>query len=168
MARIFFNALGRSGVWRKRTATLTLRGYYDQHTDPENRITLSGTADPFGMPKARIHWDLRAEDVASIRRFATDLEALFARHDIGTLRLTLPEDPQSWPLTSIHSHFLGTLRMGTDPKTSVTNAEGRLHDVSNSYVCGSAVFPSYGNANPFLTIAALALRTADQINSERR
>lgn len=162
--RIVFNTLGRSGVWRKRASTLTLRGFFDQHVHADNRVELAEEKDTFGMAKARIHWDIRPEDVTSIRAFAADLEVLFERYDVGKLKLTLPDDPKDWPLTSIHSHFLGTLRMGDDPQTSVTNADGRLHDVDNLYICGSGVFPSYGNANPFLSIAALALRTADRIN----
>jgi choline dehydrogenase-like flavoprotein len=161
--RILFNALGRSGIWRKRATRLTLRGFFDQHAQREHRIALSDDRDPFGMRKARIHWDLSARDIASIRRFAADLTELFASHDIGTLHVSLPDDPRDWPLTSIHSHFLGTLRMGTDAATSVTDPDGRLHSVANLYVCGSSVFPSYGNANPFLTIAATALRTAERI-----
>jgi choline dehydrogenase-like flavoprotein len=163
LGQIVFNTLGRSGIWRKRASTLTLRGFFDQHAHADNRVELSEDKDLFGMAKARIHWDVRPEDAASILSFAADLEELFERHDIGKLTLTLPDDPKDWPLTSIHSHFLGTLRMGDDPETSVTNADGRLHDVENVYICGSGVFPSYGNANPFLSIAALALRTADRI-----
>lgn len=165
--RILFNALGRSGIWRKRASTLTLRGFFDQHADANNRVVLSDATDQFGMRKARIHWDLTPEDATSIREFFADLQRLFEKHDIGKLKLTLPDDPKDWRLTSVHSHFLGTLRMGDDPQTSVTNADGRLHDVENLYVCGSGVFPSYGNANPFLSIAALALRTADRINDTR-
>lgn len=36
--------------------------------------------------------------------------------------------------------------------------------VGNLYVAGSSVFPTSGWANPALTIAALALRTADKID----
>jgi hypothetical protein len=108
MGKVLFNALGRSGLWRKRASRLTLRGFFDQLADRDHRITLSEATDPLGMPKARIHWDLGEGDVASIRRFAGDLAALFERHGIGTVHLTLPEDPHAWPLTSIHSHFLGT------------------------------------------------------------
>ena len=51
--------------------------------------------------------------------------------------------------------------MGADPTRSVVDADGRAHDVSNLFVAGSSVFPTEGTANPTLTLAALALRTAD-------
>ncbi len=165
LGRIVFNALGRTGVWRKRASVLTLRAFFDQYPSRENRITLSEKTDPLGVPKAQVQWDLSAEDVASIRQFAADLGDVFARHNIGTLRLALPDDPHTWPLTSVHSHFMGTLRMGTNPDQSVTDPDGRLHDVPNVYICGSSVLPSYGYANPFLTIAAMSLRTADHMPS---
>ena len=37
------------------------------------------------------------------------------------------------------------------------------HDHDNLYLVGSGTFPTGGTANPTLTIAALALRTADRI-----
>jgi choline dehydrogenase-like flavoprotein len=61
------------------------------------------------------------------------------------------------------AHLLGTARMGDDPRTSVTDAFGRLHEVPNVVVADGSVFPSSGGANPTLTIMALALRAARAI-----
>jgi glucose dehydrogenase len=55
-------------------------------------------------------------------------------------------------------HIVGTLRMGSDEKASVVNADLRAHDHANLFVVGSAVFPTGATANPTLTIAALSLR----------
>lgn len=60
-------------------------------------------------------------------------------------------------------HEAGTLWMGTDPATSVTNVDGRFHHIENAYVAGPAVFPALGSANPSLTALTLARRTADAI-----
>ena len=57
-------------------------------------------------------------------------------------------------------HVIGTYRMGTDPKTSVVNADQRSHDHANLFLLGSGVFPTSAASNPTLTIAALALRAA--------
>ena len=59
--------------------------------------------------------------------------------------------------------MMGSTRMGTDPKRSVTDAHGRVHGVENLYVAGSSLFPAVGAANPTLTIVALALRLADHL-----
>ena len=60
-------------------------------------------------------------------------------------------------------HVFGTLRMGPDPSTSVTNADGRFHDVENLYAVDGSVFPTSSGYNPTLTIIASALRIAHRI-----
>jgi choline dehydrogenase-like flavoprotein len=45
----------------------------------------------------------------------------------------------------------------------VANPQGRSHDHANLWLAGSSLFPTSGTANPTLTIAALALWTADAI-----
>jgi hypothetical protein len=58
-------------------------------------------------------------------------------------------------------HDAGTLRMHDNPAQGVTNDYGRIHDTTNCYVAGPAVFPTVGSPNPMLTGVALARRTAD-------
>jgi choline dehydrogenase-like flavoprotein len=58
------------------------------------------------------------------------------------------------------SHIQGSLRMGSDPATSVVDARQLHHDVRNLVVVGSSVFPSGPNCNPSLSVAALSLRSA--------
>lgn len=62
------------------------------------------------------------------------------------------------------SHVQCSLRMGTDPRAFVVDPVGRHHDVSNLIVVGSSVFPTCPPANPSLTVAALALRSADLLS----
>jgi hypothetical protein len=57
-------------------------------------------------------------------------------------------------------HDAGTLRMGDDVADSVTNDFGRIHDTTNCYVAGPALFPTVGSPNPMLTGVALGRRTA--------
>ena len=66
------------------------------------------------------------------------------------------------PEGSTH-HDAGTLWMGSDPATSVTNEFGRIHDTTNCYVDAPALFPSLGSPNPMLTGVALSRRTADML-----
>ncbi len=60
-------------------------------------------------------------------------------------------------------HVMGTLRMGDDPSTTVTNAQGRFHDVDNLYATDGSVFPNSSGYNPTLTIVAVALKIAHGI-----
>ena len=49
-------------------------------------------------------------------------------------------------------HHIGTARMGSDPRTSVVNADGRMHGVNNLYVAGSAIFPTSARLTPPLPL----------------
>ncbi len=58
------------------------------------------------------------------------------------------------------SHLQGTLRMGSDPATSVIDGAMLHHRLRNLVVVGTAAFASSSCANPSLTAAALSLRAA--------
>jgi len=60
-------------------------------------------------------------------------------------------------------HYVGTARMGDDPKTSVLNKWNQSHDVPNLFVHDAAAFVTAGNQNPTLTIMALALRSSERL-----
>jgi choline dehydrogenase-like flavoprotein len=62
-------------------------------------------------------------------------------------------------------HDAGTMRMGDDIADAVTNDFGRIHDTSNCYIAGPALFPTSGSPNPMLTGVALGRRTGDLLNS---
>lgn len=57
-------------------------------------------------------------------------------------------------------HEFGGLRMGTNPASSVTDPTGRFWRIPNLSCADSAVWPSQGSANSYLTITAVALRNA--------
>jgi len=61
------------------------------------------------------------------------------------------------------SHYLGTCRMGSDPRTSVVDPWCRTHDVPNLFIGDSSPFVTGAGVNPALTISALATRTAEGI-----
>jgi choline dehydrogenase-like flavoprotein len=61
------------------------------------------------------------------------------------------------------NHQMGTMRMGSDPDTSVVDPGQRFWGISNLYAIDGSVFPTSGGYNPTLTIEALAWRTAGGI-----
>lgn len=137
----------------------------EQAPNPASRVTLGSRRDPFGLPLARLDWQLTPLDLRSVQR-ATDLveDALGdGRH--GRMRWRLgdvtPVEPWKggW-------HHMGTTRMHPDPSEGVVDADARLHGVDNLFVAGSSVFPSSGYANPTLTLVALACRLADRLRAE--
>lgn len=162
---MLFDKMGRLGGVQRRARQFVLRAFLDQYPDPENRVTLSTELNERGMPRANVAWRFSADDRASVLEFFTALANEVDLAGIGRLEFEKLKRISEWPLIGLHSHFMGTTRMGTDPRTSVTNADGRVHGSDNLFICGPSLFPTYGFANPVYTIAALALRLADHLKT---
>jgi choline dehydrogenase-like flavoprotein len=120
---------------------------------PENRITPAfAKVDALGIPRPQIDYRLGEfveRGMAEARRVA---DQIFDAVGVSE-REHAPEHYGA-------GHIMGTHRMGSDPKTAVTNWEQRCHDHPNLFLLGSGSFPTVGTANPTLTIAALALWAA--------
>jgi choline dehydrogenase-like flavoprotein len=69
---------------------------------------------------------------------------------------------QRIPLAGV-AHQNGTVRFGTDPRSSALDTSCRAHEVDNLYVVDGSFFPSSAAVNPALTIMANALRVADHL-----
>jgi choline dehydrogenase-like flavoprotein len=65
-----------------------------------------------------------------------------------------------------NSHQCGTALMGNDAASSVVNVAGHLHEVDNVWLADSSPFPSSAAVNPALTIAANAMRVAENLRRE--
>ena len=139
----------------------------EQAPTPESRVELTSEVDALGMPKLRVDWRYTAADVDTVSRalalFATDIE----RSGIGTFAY----DPAGveFEMTrygAYGGHHIGTTRMGRDPATSVVDPDCRIHGVGNLSIASAAVFPTSSQANPTLTVVALALRLAARIRAE--
>jgi choline dehydrogenase-like flavoprotein len=66
----------------------------------------------------------------------------------------------------VPSHQCGTLRLGSDPKTSVVDPDCRSWDHPNLFVTDAGALPTSAAVNPALTVAALSLRAAETIKQE--
>ena len=132
----------------------------EMRANPENRVTLGDGRDPAGLPHVKTNCLV---DSDSVRPLFAALEALgesVLSRDEGRVFIdneTLVSNPSGG------GHTMGTTAMGRDPRTSVVNADCRVHRYANLYVAGSSVFTSGGSANPTLTIIALAARLADHL-----
>jgi choline dehydrogenase-like flavoprotein len=69
---------------------------------------------------------------------------------------------QRIPLAGI-AHQCGTVRFGTDPRTSALDVHCKAHDLDNLYVVDTSFFPSSSAVNPALTAMANALRVGDHL-----
>ena len=115
--------------------------------------------DRFGIPLALISSWLDESDIARLRFMAAKARELLA----ASGAVDIFESYSSWDWFGA-THVFGTCRMGTDPGTSVVNADGRSHRWRNLWIADASVFPSSGGGEgPSLTIQALSLRTAERI-----
>ena len=136
----------------------------EQAPNPDSLVRLHAERDRFGMPRLEAAIRFTELDLHTIRATHRLIAARFA--ESGTGELQCDDDAlDAWiedRRTQFNSsaHQLGTTRMGRDPRTSVVDADCRVHGVANLYVAGSSVFPTGGHANPTLTLVALALRLA--------
>jgi choline dehydrogenase-like flavoprotein len=65
-------------------------------------------------------------------------------------------------------HEAGTVRMGSNPKTSALNQWNQAHDCKNLFVVDGAAFTSQADKNITWTILALSMRASDYIVSEMK
>ena len=136
--------------------------------DPDRRFTLDSQRDALGMPKLKLHMRIADSDFARFRLTLRELGRQLLASRIGMLRLNLKERGQWLDGLDWASHHMGTTRMDVDPRKGVVNANLQVHGVSNLFVAGSSVYPTYSAVNPTLNLLALALRLADHLKGLRR
>jgi len=147
--------------WRSRTngSSVRLRAYVDVHPSADSRLTLdSSKRNRYGDPMPKIEHRL---DAATIAR-----EAATKEHVLGVFQ-RLAKASNGRIVNTGEGDYLdhpgGGCRMGSDPKTSVSDSYGRTHDHANLFVVGAPTTPTGGCTNGTLTFVALTLRSAEEI-----
>lgn len=110
-------------------------------------------------------WPVRPQidyDLARIPLAREEHRALLRLLCAQLLRLGYAPLVKSIPLSGT-AHACGTLVTGTDPRTSVVDANGRVHGMDNVFVVDGSVLPRSSRVNPALTIYAWGLRVASRI-----
>ncbi len=115
--------------------------------DPENRVTLQGADIRLAVTLNNMkgHLELVKRLKNALRRSGYPIVVVkpLRAHSTG--------------------HQCGTVRMGDDPARSALDPFCRAWDHQNLFVIDASFFPSSASVNPALTIAAQALRAADQM-----
>lgn len=130
----------------------------EQLPEPESRVTLSDEVDAIGIPRPQVNFIVNDYTRRGIEAAKEQLGQIFEA--LGVQWTTHVDALQG------AGHIMGTYRMGTDAATSVTDSLGRTWDHPNLWLAGSGLFPAVGTGNPTLTIAALALRAAPEIERD--
>lgn len=116
---------------------------------PENQVTWDPSAPPDAID---IVYRLQPELLARRRAFRRAIR----RGIRGHRKMFLTHSPEL-----NFGHPCGTLRFGSDPGTSVLDADCRAHGIDNLHVADASFMPSSMGVNPSLTIAANALRVGE-------
>jgi choline dehydrogenase-like flavoprotein len=70
---------------------------------------------------------------------------------------------------ALHStHQMSTARMGRDPRDSVAQPTGELHDLRGVWIGDTSAFPTALGVHPMVACMALAARTAEHIAAALR
>ncbi|MFF2191385.1 GMC family oxidoreductase [Streptomyces sp. NPDC058157] len=147
----------------------------EQAADPANRVTLHPTErDALGLPRPLVTYDLDDHVKAGMAAARAVSEQIFAL--LGAEDHTDYAPTAAWPGRFEYGgrtygyrgagHAAGTHVMGDSPATSVVDADQRCWDHPGLYAVGCGSMPSVATSNPTLTMAALALRSAEAVESE--
>jgi choline dehydrogenase-like flavoprotein len=126
----------------------------------------SSRTDLYGLPLPRIHLHYEDSDVAMADDMIETCEEII-KSAAGRVIVT-PGKADASKLEIDYNHWVGTTRMGKDPKTSVINTDCQSHDLANLFIADASVFAAYPEKNPTLTNIALAWRTGEKIAEKAR
>ena len=166
--------------------TITLRGVGEMLGDSTTPIPNQDSSwinlspfesDEFGVPRAYVQLQLSQNDIQTwdemdqatvelAQRIAGSPVNIEYFYDNGwqTTPFPLSRPFPDWRRglgTTYHEG--GTLWMGSNPTTSVTNEVGRFHHIQNAYACDQSIFPTVGSVNPVLTGLTLARQLAEEL-----
>jgi choline dehydrogenase-like flavoprotein len=130
----------------------------------ENQVELDSLVnDAWGIPVLRFNYRFGDNEMKMVVDMAETAEEMLRAAGAEDIRVRREPLTEGWSI-----HELGTARMGTDPRTSVTNPFGQTHDVQNLFIADGSVFVSASCQNPTWTILALAWRSMDFLKEEMR
>jgi len=117
--------------------------------------------DRFGQPFPRVHLHYEPNDIAMAQDMVETCEEIIRAG--GGEVFSTPGKVAADKLAIDYNHWVGTTRMGSDPKTSVVNPECQSHEIPNLFIGDASVFAAYPEKNPTLTNIALSWRMSDHL-----
>ena len=163
-ARLVLGAKLRHRRFISDGAMLKLQFNLAQDRPSCSRISLGEERDEVGMPEVVVDWRVSEQEVGTMRRYAAHLQGQFEAMGLTGVEWA-PGMLDDGTLEGLEDarHAMGGACMGSDPRTSVVDAEMRVHGVGNLSIASAATFPDGSAQLPTLTMMALALRLADRL-----
>ena len=141
------------------TRVMHVRGPVQDIPNPEGRVTVDASVrDKWSIPVARLSGTTHPATIAAAEFMRARGEEWLRASGCQKVWSTQPG-----LILSGRQHQAGTCRMGSDPKSSVTDEWGRVHNHDNLFVVDGSLHVTNGGFNPVLTIMALAFRSAEYI-----
>lgn len=140
----------------------------EQSPNPSSTVSLADTRDALGVPRLKIDSRLRESDARSVVASHEVIDRDLRRTGIGELVFRVPAAERAATVLALASdgfHQLGTTRMAQESRRGVVDGDCRVHGTPNLFVASSSVFPTSGQANPTLLLAALSARLAAHLAS---
>jgi choline dehydrogenase-like flavoprotein len=147
----------------------------EQLPDPDNRVTISEDwKTQLGEYRPVIHYRISEYELAAFAAAKATSDLIYQRVGVEDFTQYDTGDPgyvtymgQGYKYNG-SGHLVGTHRIGSDPKSSVTNADLRSWDHDNLYLVGAGSMPTIGTSNPTLTLTALVFKAAQSMLKELR
>jgi choline dehydrogenase-like flavoprotein len=113
----------------------------------------------------RMHDAAGAQAIVTYQRQATRWDRSSGMPAETFAQLVHDANYDPYEIGKFSAHQMGSARMGKDPKTSVADPWGELHDTPGVWIGDASAFPTSSGTNPMITIMALARRTATAMNA---
>jgi choline dehydrogenase-like flavoprotein len=166
---MLFHQVWRYKVQRRAYAPpevrIFLRIHCEQEPTSRSSITLTDQRDPLGLLRVRFNWQISERELETIRQYV-----LIAQRSLAGIATIIPDpdlmsgSPNFLTRCDDSNHHMGGMRMSPSDSTGVVDTNLRLHGLTNTYICSSAVFPCSGFSNPTHTVLALAVRLCDHLS----
>ena len=144
----------------------------EQLPEATNNVTIDPAyRDAMGEFRPVINYDISDYTLAGIALAVDVCAQIFQRLGVRNHTAYNPADPgylthMGKGYTCFGSgHLVGTHRMGDDRKKSVTDSSMRAWDHDNLWLVGAGSMPTIATSNPTLTLAALAFKAAESIDT---
>ncbi len=163
---------GYGAAWKRRVrelnvahASMNMQGAL--WASPQKFVDLDADRkDRFSLPLPRVHLKFEENDIAMADDMIQTCEEII-RTSNGEVHYT-PGKATRENLQIDYNHWVGTVRMGNDPKTSVINGDGQSHEIPNLFIGDASVFAAYPEKNPTLTNVALSWRMSERLVEKSR
>jgi choline dehydrogenase-like flavoprotein len=134
---------------------LEVQAFMEEKGKFDNRLQIANGFDRFGLPLTTVDFNRTDAEDANARENLNLMTEVIVQMGYKVVYATT-EDPGA-------HHTTGTCRMARKAEDGVTDADLKVHETNNLYLCSTGVFPSGSAVNPTLTLAALSIRLADHL-----